>query len=227
MSLSFDGANDVVTSGATQTWGNDITVCAWIKTTSQGENNRGTIWSHGTRLYLSWNASAASKKLQIFTDWSGNNGTWDMTTGFADITPWIFVAAAFPSINNASSDPILYTLVGSTFSALAVGSGLTEVVTPTGSIAADNQTVRIGDDPGSGQCVNGLIAEAAQWKRALSAAELAAVATVGVNAAPDHFNYLPLDDGRVQNLGASGGTFTITSAVAGENPPVRPCGRTG
>jgi hypothetical protein len=228
MSNSYNGTTSVLSSAATQTIGTLWSFSAWFKATTEGESNAGTLISHGPtgteRILWQWNAAAA-KKLRLNVDWNVY-AKWDMTTGFASFTPWIWVGWTYDG-GSTTNDPIVYTLVDSTFSTLTVGSGLTEVVAPVGSLQADNQTFRVGNDAIAGVTWDGLIGEVAFWKRILTAAEMQAVAFNGVNVCPDHFNYLPQDGGTAQNLGSSGTSFTATALSVGENPPTRAAMRKG
>jgi hypothetical protein len=225
VSLDFDGVNDSFDSSATLTLGNTVTFACWFNADTQSGNNMMMAHGSGQRMELMWEATASSKKLRWFTTWNSGVGAWNMTSGFGTLSGWKWVAVTYDA-NATTNNPIMYTFDGSTFSVLTVGSGLTQVNTPVGAIIADNLTLYHGNGGGA-FFYDGKIGEATVWKRILSDAEVRAVFALGVNAMPDHFNYLPMDDGRVQNLGSSGTSFTISGAVAGENPPTRAAMRKG
>lgn len=228
MSLDFDGVDDELNSSATQTLGTAISVACWFEADTEGENNQGVLFAHdptGPRFGLRWNAGLA-RKLLFRSDWT-SDGLWEMTTGFAALAGLKWVMATYDGASTVN-DPILYTLVDSTFSILTVGSGLTETAAPSGSLAADTKTVSFGSAAGVNVTFDGRVGECALWKRILTAAEASAVAFLGVNAVPDHFDYLPLDGGSLQNLGSSGQAFaTVGTPAVGANPPIRPAGRRG
>jgi hypothetical protein len=227
MSNSYNGTTSVL-SAPSQTLGTLWSFAAWIFPTSEGQSNNGVLATHGpfgtSRFRVQW-TGASQRKLRIVSAWTGS-GTWDMVTGFAALNKWLWVGFTMDA-SAPGNDPRLYTLEGPTFSALTEGSGLTASAT-TGSLSsADGQTLYLGNNSGGTGTWAGLIGEFAFWKRILSAVEMEAVALVGVNVCPDHFNYLPQDGGALQNLGNSGATFTPTALTAGDNPPVRPAGRQG
>jgi hypothetical protein len=227
MSLSYNGTTSALTAGATQTWGNAFSYATWFQAVSEGESNVGALFQHGStdRMRLHWNGTSG-KKLRYHATFSGANSSWDLTSAFASITVWIWIGVTYDG-SNTTNDPTIYTLVGNTFSTLTVGSGLTENTAPVGAIIADNLTCYVGNNSAGSATWDGLIGESAQWKRVLTAEEMEAVATLGVNAVPDHFNYLPQDSGTAQNLGSSATAFTASNTTTGENPPTRPAGRRG
>jgi hypothetical protein len=230
MSGSFNAAANSLVSSGGQTLGSLISAAAWFFPLDEGGAASGIIVAQGPwaneRVCLRWDGSS-TRKLRIQTAWGGSGTVgWNMVTGFAALNKWLWAGLTYDL--TAGVDPTLYTFDGSTFSILTEGSGLTAAATlGTGTTYAEPLSVYIGNSSALNNGWNGLIGEVALWKRLLSAAEMAAVAVQGVNVCPDHFNYLPLDGGRGQNLGASGTPFTLSAVSVGENPPIRPAGRRG
>lgn len=229
MSLNFDAVDDMVESASNPAIGNVLSGCAWFWAPDRGENNQGTILSTGVfgneRARLRWYSTLANA-LHFISCRATTVGNWAMTAGALPYSAWLW--AGFTHDANATgNDPTLYTLVGSTFSKLTVGSGLSQVSAPSGTLPSDGQAFRVGNSSGAAHTFSGLIGEAALWKRMLSEQDMRAIALLGVNTCPDHFYYVPMDRGRNQNLGSSGIAMTVTGALWGQDPPTQPAGRCG
>jgi hypothetical protein len=112
------------------------------------------------------------------------------------------------------------------------------VAAPTGTIRANNETLRIGCNQAGAQAWNGKIGEVAIWSSfALTDATAASIFTLGALApyvdttgfgAP--YLYWPMDStgaAHALDFSGQGRNGTISGAIEGENPPIRPCGRKG
>jgi hypothetical protein len=153
-----------------------------------------------------------------------------MTTGFTTLAVWHFVAMTYDG-TLTTNDPIMYVSEGAAaLSVLAVGSGLTETSTPSGSEVSDGDTFETGSLGGL-FAYDGLIGEVAVWaNRILTAEEVAAIFHLGVQAVAGAHLYWPMDDtgtAHATDFSGNGRNGTITEAVVGANPPVRPAGRAG
>jgi hypothetical protein len=230
MSYNFDGVDDYLLSSPNQIVGTQYSIAAWFDADSKGEGGAGYCVTNGPltaeRFVIFW-YSGGTNQLMFTCRWTSANGFWYTTTPFSSIPGWKWIMVTYDA-GATTNDPMMYLWNGSTFSTLTVGSGLTEHTTPAGSLPADSQTVRIGHDSSGAYTWDGRIAEVAFWKRLLSANEAHAVFTLGVNAIPDHYYYVPLDGG-VQNLGSTSSVtnFAATGATPAENAPTRAAGRRG
>lgn len=223
MSLDFDGVDDKLQS-ATQTLGDLLSVAFWFNP----DVSDYYFVEHGGsgRLRL---RTAPDQKFQIQAQSrTVSGGSWVTTAAVSNmLTGWKWAMVTLNIGNGSTDKPRLYLWDGSVYSRLTVGAGLTENSAMAGNPPADTQTLSFGAGALSTVFHNGQMGEIAWWKRLLSDADAAAVFHQGVNAMPDHFHYLPCDGGRSQNLGSSGAVFTVTGAIVGENPPIRPAGRRG
>jgi hypothetical protein len=232
VSLTFaTGATQNVQRAAT-TLGDARTYLWWMLPTTQGEGDAGVIYRHdegGSRQTIQWNAAAGSKKLQFRSN-RATDGIWTMTTGLTTLTEWHGCVLTYDGALT-TNDPILYVLDSTGFSTLAVGSGLTEDTTPSGAEGADGGSLIVGDSGAGTAGYDGSLGEMATWASLLlSAAEAAAVLVQGALAVPGAYFYWPMDNtgtAHATDLSGNARTGTITGAVVGANPPVRPAGRKG
>lgn len=233
MALDFDGVNDVVSRDVIAP-GTAFTFACWFNADDQGESDAGTFFIYGDvgarDIRLNWNGTGASKKIRFLVEWSGAQATWDMTTGFAAVTGWKFFGVSYDA-GDAANNPTFYTIDDGTAAVLTVGSGITEVVSPSGSEAiADGLDFHVGGTDSGIETSNGRMGEVALWTSALTAVDLAAIAHNGAMAVPGMYLYWPMDDtGAAHALDFSGNARdgTISGAVVAANPPIRPCGRRG
>jgi hypothetical protein len=235
MSLDFDGVDDIVNL-ASQTLGTTLSMACWIQADNQGELDEGKIFEFGTagaqRWAISWNGTAASKKLYIAIKRASADGVWTMTSAFTNVTGWKFVGFKLDN-GLTTNDPTMYVwepdaAAFPTFTVLTVGSGLTETSTPNGALSeADTQTVRVGSRSSGASSFNGRIGEFALYTSLLGDADFAAIAHLGPMAVPGMFLYWPMDLATGTDFSGNARNGTITGAVAGENPPSRPAGRKG
>jgi hypothetical protein len=225
MSLTFDGVDDMVARSASVTLGAVVTLCAWIKPTTYGEGRLGAIWQHGGA------ADVARLALRLQDAQLGATASWGFAGGRATTTGrwiapdnqialgvWQWLAASYDGTATANNPTLYYNGAPVT---------VTRIQAPAGALLADTQVIYLGNAGSPTRTFEGAIGEVGAWTRVLSDAELAAVYTLGVNAVPDYVDYLPWDSGSGQVFGAGGSAYTITGALAGENPPIRPAGRRG
>lgn len=234
MALTFDGVDDIVSSAAF-VGGDTFSMGGWFNATSQGESNNAVVVIHGdatgVRGAVRWNAPVTSR-LEFAANWSGGSGfgRWHMSSSFSTISQWNWAMVTYDT-GATTNDPILYTLDVNTFSTLTVGSGLTEDVTPVGTITADNRIFSAGNIDDTSRTFAGAIGEVFMYNRILSAEEARAIAFLGVHAVPSGLMlYWPMDTGTSSCIDFSGNgrTGTVTGATASSNPPpVRPSGRKG
>lgn len=244
MSLLFDGVNDEVVSqtdgvGAGEfTFGNDISVVAWINPTGAGENNFGFIACHGLTTTPRWafGLNNTSGRLRLLM-----NGTTDANFISANdgwtTSLWTHAGVVF-SIDDifagsGDTEPTFYR------NGAALGA-LTTSTAPTGSADADDANLRIGNDSTGARTFDGLIAEVAVFMRRLTANEFAAAYVLGPLALGPEW-YSPLDiftsgTNRTPNYGRGrhvihDGDLNVdgiaTGAVLAQAPPFRVGGRRG
>ena len=232
MSLSFDGVDDIVNSAADQTLGTLVTLHAWAKPTTYGENNTAWLVAHDAggasegvvRVLLRLDNSSS---VQTFggsvSRTAAPHGLWRAPTNLLAGLLGTWHAFAMTMDLVAIANVPKFYLDGQPVATTTV----TQPTGASGAIRPDVQPIRIGNANALSRTMDGLIGDVAVWTRILSDAEIAAVWALGVMAVPDPLIYLPLDSGRTQSLGASGVGFTVTGALADENPPCRPAGRRG
>jgi len=224
MSLSFNGTTGVVT-GPTFTIPRQVTVTAWISPNTMGEGNGGVIWRHspngGVRYQLFFNGTAASNKLEWLANFSTTAGIWEMTSGFSPLSGWKGLALTYDSSSTANN-PTLYTLIGSTLSTLTVGSGLTKVQTPAGSLTLDSQPSFVGNNETGFNTWDGLIGQVAVWTSLLSSDQIASILFRGPLSVPGAFLYWPMwgSDASARDYSGNGQNGTVTGAVLATLPPV-------
>lgn len=239
MSLLFNGTTDNVISDATLTWGSTRSLLAWIKPSSQGESDTGTVLDHGddaaARCRVRFNGTAGSKKLRYVSNRATTDGIWDMTTGFATLNQWHGCLWTYDA-SSTTNDPTLYLLDLEGLRTLTVGSGLSETSTPNGAEVADGLTVYVGGNLAETACYAGLIGEVALWDTVLSASDAKAVLLNGAMAYPQMLLYWSFDSGsttaggasrRVADLSGHQRTAEGDNPTIDINPPTRPGGRRG
>jgi hypothetical protein len=225
MSFNFDGVDDLVIRDASVTLGAIISVSAWIKPDTFGENDSGAVWQQDSQSDVSRLAlrildnklGVTAKGFGFGAARSTTDGRWSSPINVIVPGAWHHLAATYDGSSTANNAQLY-------LNGLAVTT--TRSLAPVGTLNADNKLIHIGNNgPIAARTFDGLIGEVAHWMRLLSAEEIAAVYLLGVNAVPDYGDYTPFDSGRSQAFGA--GTYTVTGALAGENPPVQPAGRCG
>lgn len=170
MSYLFDGVDDVISTAAV-TLGAQVSVIAWIKPASFGENQSGAIWQQGTTVDTPrFGLRVADNKLGVTSSgWQFNAER--ATTGSRFISlpntitlnVWTWLGATYDATSTAN-DAVLY-LNG------AVVSQGTKVA-GSGAQVADAQAVYLGNNGTGVRTFDGQIGAVAVWTRVLSADEM-------------------------------------------------------
>ena len=176
-STLFDGTDDYIDCGSDSTLDQVFvgggTLTAWIKPSSDGENNYGRIFDKSTATsgadgfyFLVTDESSGNCELRFAHGFDSTVGFWDSTATVA-LNTWNHVAVVYDN-SSTSNDPIFYIN--------GVSVTVTEGDTPAGTVANDSsQTLFIGNNTGNARTFDGSIANAGIWSRALSAEEVNSV----------------------------------------------------
>jgi hypothetical protein len=176
-STSFDGTDDYIDCGSDSTLDQVFvgggTLTAWIKPSSDGENNYGRIFDKSTATsgadgfyFLVTDESSGNCELRFAHGFDSTVGFWDSTATVA-LNTWNHVAVVYDN-SSTSNDPIFYIN--------GVSVTVTEGGTPAGTVANDSsQTLFIGNNTGNARTFDGSIANAGIWSRALSVEEINSV----------------------------------------------------
>jgi hypothetical protein len=102
--------------------------------------------------------------------WGGGLAEWTWTIA-QEGSPLIHHTAITYDLGSTTNDPTVYQ-DGAT---LTVGSGLTEVLAPSGSVVNNAVPLAIGNRPAQDRVLFGWLAEVAEWNRILSGGEILAL----------------------------------------------------
>ena len=172
-SFNFDGSNDYLDCGTSlgnslgDSYGNDLTISVWIKLDTTG-TTRGIFeigafgGSHG-KINL-WYSSDGTIKYRL------NSGDWTKSVSFSDTTNWNHLAIVYDA--SSESDSKLYlngSSVGSASGTFPSSLDLNGLKTIIGGVVSSSFTF------------DGLIDEVAIWDTALSASDIAKIASKPVD----------------------------------------------
>jgi hypothetical protein len=162
------------------------------------------------RLYLE---NTGTSLLRFECTWSTAVGTWDVTMAAANT--WHFIGLSYDD-GATTNDPIIW--LDSTKN--TVGSGITETVTPAGTVTTSHASLTIGNRAAANRAWAGSLAEFAQWSVILTDDEFAALAK-GMSPSQIRPQSLVecvpmLNDNISLKLGAP----TITGATVGVHPRI-------
>lgn len=163
LSTDFDGANtrfavaaDAAINDHFATGGLTL---AFINADSDGESDTGIILSKGYEFYVS-DQSGSAMRLQFVQGFSTTAGSWRTTDRVITVGTNYLVAVYYDRTTGTSADPTMWVcdLDAETYTKLTVGSGLTEVSTPSGTVTTDTATgLQIGGASGGSRCFDGNI----------------------------------------------------------------------
>ena len=175
----FDGIDDMVALGSDASLDNvfvgGATLTAWIKPSSDGENNLGRIFdkSDATSGTDGWHLvtlaeSSGSCDLRFGHGRATTTGIWDTTNTEVNIDEWTHVAVTY---NNSSTDNnASYYINGKSVA-------VTEFSTPSGSAVDDSsQNLFIGNNTGEDRSFAGAISSASIYKTILDAQTISQMA---------------------------------------------------
>ena len=152
-SIVFDGSDDVVNCGnSTIVQITQGTISAWVKTTSPGSSYRGIITKQGNYGLF------ANNSILVAYDW-GNSADRSTGVNIADGN-WKNVCMTFTTNTGSPSNNAIVYLNGAS------------VLTTTIKLDVNTVQVQLGNGGNANQQINGNIAQASIYNRALSAAEV-------------------------------------------------------
>jgi Concanavalin A-like lectin/glucanases superfamily len=220
MSWTFDGVDDLVSSGA-KAWGSIFSVSVWVNPTTLGESSQGFIVAHGPsatpRFGLHCQSTPNANSFQIRVG-RATDGVWRTLANVVVLGTWQHLVVTYDG-SVVSNPPIVY------YNGQPIT--LQTTVSPAGALTADTQVVYIGNNSAGARTVEGSIGEVAVWPYILSPVAAQNVYLLGVLAEPGYLNYWPGDGAGPQEFPQGTAGLTVTGALAGENPPGRPAGRLG
>lgn len=214
-------------STANHTLGALISVTAWIKPTTFGENQSGAIWQQGGTADLPrYGLRLVDNKFALGPSGWGfvaeritTESRFNSATNTITLNVWTWLGVTYDATLTANTASLY--LNGQP---VALGAG---TLAGAGAQVTDSQGLYLGNNGTTVRTFAGLIGEVGVWARLLSAAEMAAVYTLGVLAVPDAYQYVPLDTANARDYSGNASTYTVTGALLGENPPTRPAMRRG
>lgn len=219
MSRDFNGAANVLVSGASITLGTVFSLVCRAKPRSAGGNSLGFMVTVGPTTIPRFTLFMASAtQFQFFHKMVTTGGLWKTTNAVFTAGLWTTCGVTY-DCGSVANDPILY--------ADGVAVPVTESTTPVGAALQDVAAIYIGGASTTDRGFDGLLGEVAIYGAILTPAEMAAIHVLGVLAGPAPMVYAPFDGASVQTFGTVGATWTVTGATAAENPPTRPAGRRG
>jgi len=179
--LRFDGADDYVDAGSASSLDNitQMTMTAWIKPNSLGENGSGRIIDKdgtsfaGRMLYVcSSGTCGVNNSLRFARGFGTTDGTWTTTADAVSMGVWQFVAITYDD-SSVSNDPVFY-VNGSVVSS-------SENSTPVGSAETTEASYNwvIGNRPAGDRSFDGSIDEVRVYNRILSVNEITALYNQG------------------------------------------------
>jgi len=186
--LDFDGTDDLINIGSDASIDNifvgGATIMAWIKPSSDGENDLGRIFdkSDATSGDEGWHFLVRSESggvcdLRFAHGWSTTQGRWDTDNREVNINEWNHVAITYDNSSVSNNASIFVN---------GISVAVDEDVTPSGTVADDSsRNLFIGNNTGGDRSFAGGIAGIALWGKSLSALEISAIYTAG-----RHFNLL-------------------------------------
>lgn len=164
--LDFDGADDVVTvnhNGALDDL-DTITIAAWIKPNTQGENNGGRILDKSpvnNDFLLTHNINDGFHFEA--RRWDGVEGAWNSASNIISYGAWQHVVVTY-DYSSTANDPIYY------FNGTMVSSA--ESTAPSGSVASEPGEIFIGNNDSGTRTFDGLIDDVRIYNRVLSEEEV-------------------------------------------------------
>lgn len=186
-SCTFDGgagADDNSNIGSAADWdsiiGNNtsggstqkMTITAWIRPLSDGENNFGRVIDFGNQdvAVFVGGESGGAAYLYFSAKFTGAQGTWRTTSRALTLSQWNHVGVSFDA-TDASNNPTIY--INGT--AVAV----TESSTPSGDFdGITTQDCFIGNISGSSRTFDGQIADLAVWNSVLADSDVQTIYSV-------------------------------------------------
>ncbi len=184
--IDFDGTDDLINIGSDASIDNvfvgGATLTAWIKPSSDGENDLGRIFDKSTSTNGSdgWHwlvTDESSGKVElVFGHGRTNQPYWSSPLNVI-LNEWNHVAVTYDN-SSSSNNPSFYI------------NGISVTASLTGSTTGDavddsSQNLFIGNNTGGDRSFAGGIAGIALWGKSLSALEISAIYTAG-----RHFNLL-------------------------------------
>ena len=183
--MKFDGVDDYVDAGSPAVFDDIpiVTVSAWIKPISAGENNYGRIVDKGetsTEGFTFYTCDAAgvgcstsNNKLAFYRGFSTTDGVW-RTSSNITLNEWQHVVVTYDS-SSVSNDPIFYIN--------GILASTVEVATPVGTTDSDaSLKLFIGSRSAADRSFNGSIDDVRIYNRALSETEVTRLYRLGIGS---------------------------------------------
>lgn len=224
MARDFDGTNDNLLSADNAMTGMNVaskTICFWeVRDTDSPSPDAviaGLPSNGGTRTWavVNFAPAVAGYKMQFSQDWTTTDGTW-RTTNDTTLNTRHFHAVTYNRGGAApGNDPIFYV-----DGAVDASS---EIGTPAGSVVTGDDTLKVGENSGGGDDLDGTLQHIAIYPSILSAGDLNRCMWWG-RGQGGAVAYHPLVTTKLDDEGSAGETLTAngTTVAAFATPVVRP-----
>jgi len=176
-SASFNGTSDIIDIGSDsildKIFNGGATLTAWIKPSSDGENNFGRIFDKSSATagtdgwhFLVTDESSSKVELRFGHAFSSSQAYWDSSLNVA-LNEWNHVAVTYDN-SSTSNNPKFYIN--------GISVTVTEHTAPSGSATDDSsQDLFIGNNTGLDRTFDGSIAGAGIWQGELTQAQIQSV----------------------------------------------------
>jgi len=219
----FDGGTDRVSftmdSGIQDIFDGGGTLLAWVRADGAGGGNLGrVVGTANDANTLGWflflgDPSGSTWVPYFRQNWSTNEGSWK-TSSSLNLDEWYLIAVTYDS-DSTANDPSFYVN--------GILTASTEVDTPSGTLAADDSNLIVGNRPATDRGWNGPIDMVMLFDEALSEAEIKQIyhvtqdrlrpSLVGFDASDVSRPAQPVEilGGRGGTTSGAGGPITITA----------------